>query len=214
MRVRLPHAFVGALCLGFALANLGRLPLFPALLSAGVLAALALCSGYAFFRRTAAAAAVVTVAWTWGSVRLAQLDHSVLAARIGTFERALVEVEEPPRPGSFDQRMRARVLRWGTLRRDEPVLLELPLGRSPPQGARLELLGELRAPPGPSNGFDEAKWLRRQGIHAVLRGQAWRVVGRRHGVSGLGDRVGRWLAGDTASGLTGERRDVIEAIVL
>jgi competence protein ComEC len=214
VRARLPHAFVGALCLGFALANLGRLPLFPALLSAGVLAALALCSGDVRFRRTAAAAAVVAVAWTWGSVRLAQLDHSVLAARIGTFERALVEVEEPPRPGSFDQRMRVRVLRWGTVRRDEPVLLELPLGRSPPQGARLELLGELRAPPGPSNGFDEAKWLRRQGIHAVLRGQAWRVVGRRHGVSGLGDRVGRWLAGDTASGLTGERRDVIEAIVL
>jgi ComEC/Rec2-related protein len=129
----------------------------PALLGAVVLAALALCFGDARFRRPAAAAAVVAVAWAWGGVRLAQLDHSVLQARIGTFERALVEVEEPPRSGSFDQRMRVRVLRWGTLRTHEPVLL---------------------------------------------------------GVSGLGDRVGRWLAGDTASGLTGERRDVIEAIVL
>jgi competence protein ComEC len=198
----------GALCLGFALANVARVPMFPALLAGAVLAVVAVS------RRAAVALALLAVAWGWGSARLAQLDHSVLASRIGTFERALVEVEEPPRPGSFDQRMRVRVLRWGTLRTHEPALLELPLGRSPPQGARLDLLGELRAPPGPSNGFDEAKWLRRQGIHAVLRGEAWRVVGRRGGVSGLGDRVGRWLAGDTASSLTGERRDVIEAIVL
>ena len=93
-------------------------------------------------------------------------------------------------------------------------MLELPLGRAPPQGARLELEGELRAPPGPSNGFDEARWLRRQGIHAVLRGQAWHVVGRRGGVFGAGDGIGRWLARDSAPGLTGDRRDVIEAIVL
>jgi competence protein ComEC len=48
----------------------------------------------------------------------------------------------------------------------------------------------------------------------VLEGQSWRIVGRRGGISGFGDRVGRWLAGDTAKGLSGERRDVIEAIVL
>jgi competence protein ComEC len=159
-------------------------------------------------------AAVIAVGWGWGSVRLGQLDHSVLAEQIGSAERAVVEVEEPPRAGSFDQRMRAVVLRWGTLRPHEPVLLQLPLGRAPPEGARVELIGELRAPPGPSNGFDEAKWLRRQGIHAVLRAQTWRVVRRRGGVSGVGDRVGRWLAGDIAPGLKGERRDVIEAIVL
>jgi competence protein ComEC len=211
---RLPHAVVGALCLGFALANLGHLAVFPAFLVAALLGAVGLAVGDARYRSTAAAAALVALAWGWGSVRLSQLDHSVLASRIGTFEPAVVEVEEPPRPGSFDQRMRARVLRWGTLRTHEPVLLELPLGRAPPQGARLKLLGGLRAPPGPSTGFDEAKWLRRQGIHAVLRGQSWHVVGRRGGVPGAGDSVGRWLAGDSAPGLDGERRDVIEAIVL
>ena len=83
-----------------------------------------------------------------------------------------------------------------------------------PRAPILALVGQLRAPPGPSNGFDEAKWLRRQGIHAVLRGQSWRIVGRRGGVSGVGDRVGRWLEGDSAPGLQGERREVIEAIVL
>jgi competence protein ComEC len=212
--LRLPHALVGALVLGFALANLDRVGLLQALSAAGLVGVLGIVAAEGRLRRALFLAAVVSTASAWGSVRLAQLDHSVLASRIGTAERAVVEVTEPARQGTFDQRMRAVVLRWGTLRLHEPVLLQLPLGRSPPEGARLELIGDLRAPPGPSNGFDEAKWLRRQGIHAVLQGQAWRIIGRRGGVSGLGDRVGSWLAGDAVLGLKGDRRDVIEAIVL
>jgi competence protein ComEC len=211
---RVPHAFVGALAAGFALADLSRLGMLHALLAAALLGAFGVVATEARARWAVLASAAVTLAWGWGSLRLAQLDHSMLASRIGTAERAVVEVEEQPRPGSFDQRMRAVVLRWGSLHLHEPVLLQLPLGRSPPQGARLALVGELHAPPGPSNGFDEAKWLRRQGIHAVLHGQEWRIVGRRGGVAGLGDRVGRWLAGDVAPGVSGERRDVVEAIVL
>ncbi len=214
MTARLPHAFVGALCLGFALANLGRLTLSHALPAAVLLGGLGIAAAAGRLRWAMLASAVVAAAWGWGSLRLAELDRSVLASRIGTAERAVVEVEEPARAGQFDQRMRAVVLHWGPLRLHEPVLLQLPLGRSPPQGARLALIGELRAPPGPSNGLDEAKWLRRQGIHAVLRGQEWRIVARRGGVSGIGDRVGRWLSADTTPGLRGEQRDVIEAIVL
>jgi competence protein ComEC len=212
--IRLPHALVGALCIGFALANLVRLPTLPTLGAAGALGGLGLATGDERFRRPALGVALVAVAWAWGSMRLGELDRSALASRIGTFEPALVEVEEAPRPGTFDQRMRGVVLRWGTVQLHEPVLLELPLGRSPPLGARLRLLGQLRAPSGPSSGLDEATWLRRQGIHAVLQVQTWHVIGRRGGLSGVGDRVGRWLAGDSASGLSGERRDVIEAIVL
>jgi len=212
--LRLPHAFVGALCLGFSLANLAHPALVPALGVAIALASISVAIGAPRLRAAVLASAVVAAAWGWGSLRLAQLDDSVLVPRIGTVERAVVEVDEPARLGTFDQRMKALVLRWGNLRVHEPVLLELPLGRSPPQGARLRLIGELKAPPGPSNGFDEAKWLRRQGIHTVLRGQSWRLVGRRSGISGVGDYVGRWLGGDTTPGLSGERRDVIEAIVL
>jgi competence protein ComEC len=213
--IRLPHALVGGLCVGCALANAAHVSLLPAVLAAGVVAALAASLGDAQARCVAAAVAVAVAGWGWGSLRLAQLDRSALVPRIGTVERAVVELEEPPRAGSFDQRMRAVVLRWGTLRRHEAVYLELPLGRSPPQGARIALLGELRAPTGPSNGFDEATWLRRQGIHVVLRAKSrWRIVGRRGGVYGIGDRVERWLAGDSAVGLSGERRNLIEAIVL
>jgi competence protein ComEC len=214
VNVRIPHALVGAFCVGCAAADLARVPAFAVFLVAAAIAAVGVGAGDARLRWPAAAAAVAIVAWGWGSHRLAQLDRSVLAPRIGTFEQAVVEIEEPPRAGAFDQRMRALVVRWGTLRTHEPVLLELPLGRAPRQGARLKLEGEMRAPPGPSNGFDEARWLRRQGVHAVLRGQAWRVVGRRGGVFGVGDGIGRWLARDSAPGLTGDRRDVIEAIVL
>jgi competence protein ComEC len=212
--VRLPHAFVGALVLGFALANVGHVTPVHALVGAGLLGALALSVRGTHVRCALLASALVALAWAWGSLRLSELDRSALASRVGTAEQAVVEVAEPPRPGSFDERMRAVVLRWGALRLHEPVLLELPLGRAPPQGAILGLVGELRAPPGPANGFDEATWLRRQGIHAVLRGQSWRISGRRGGVAGLGDRVGRWLSTDATPGLQGERRDLIEAIVL
>src|SRR5262249_49089936 len=128
----------------------------------------------------AAAVAVALGGWAWGSARLAELDRSMLVSRIGTVEHAVVEVDEPPKTGSFDQRARAVLLRWGPLRPREPVYLELPLGRAPPQGADISLLGQLRTPTGPSkdtpNGFDQATWLRRQGIHVVLRAKGpWRV---------------------------------------
>ena len=111
MTLRLPQALVGALCLGFALANLARPPLVPTLVVVAALAALGLAASGSHLRTAALASAVVAVAWGWGSVRLAQLDHSVLASRIGTAEWARVEVEEPPRVGSFDQRMKALALR-------------------------------------------------------------------------------------------------------
>src|SRR4051794_30366565 len=201
---------MAAACVGCALANATRVPVVAALagLAAGVFAFLL---SEPRFRGGAAVVAILLGGWTWGSARLNTLDRSVLVSRIGTVERAVVEVDEPPKAGSFDQRARAVLLRWGTSKPGEPVYLELPLGRSPQQGAEISLVAELRAPTGPSNGFDQATWLRRQGIHVVLRAKGpWRIVGRRGGIYGLGDRVERWLAGDSSRGLSGERQSVVE----
>jgi competence protein ComEC len=214
VNVRAPHALGSALCLGLAAATVMRVGLLTAVLIAAAVLALALAATSRPAALALAGLGVAVAGWGFGSFRLAAIDHSVLAPRIGTAERAVVEVVEPPRSGSFELRMRAVVLRWRELRPHEPVLLELPLGRAPPQGARLSLIGQLRAPRGASHGFDERQWLRRHGIHAVLRGQKWRIVGRRGGLAGGADRLHAWLAGASVPGLGGVRRGVIEGVVL
>lgn len=214
MTLRVPHALGCALCLGLAAATVGRVALVPAMLVAAGSVALASAAPWPQGALALAALGIAVAGWGFGSARLAAIDHSELASRIGTAEHAVVEVEEPPRRGSFELRMRAVVLRWRELRAREPVLLELPLGRSPPQGARLALLGRLVPPRGPSHGFDERAWLRHHGIHAVLRAQEWRVVGRRGGIVGVADRLHTWLAGASVAGIGGVRRGVIEGVVL
>jgi predicted membrane metal-binding protein len=207
--LRAPYVLATALCGGLAGATVLRATAAPAVVLLG-LAAL----GGARAPLGAAACALALAGWWWGSERLRMLDRSALAPRIGTAERATVELEEPPRPGRFETRVRALVVRWGGLRPREPVLLELPPGRAPPQGARLSVLGQLRAPRGPAHGFDERAWLRRHGVHVVLRVDAWRRVGSRGGLGGVADRLHAWLARDGAPGLRGERRGVIEGVVL
>jgi competence protein ComEC len=165
-------------------------------------------------RPPAVALALLVAAWAWGGARLDAIDRSPLRPLAGTSELALVEVTAPARPSRFSLRVTARVLRFGRLRPHEPVLLELPPGRAPPLGARIRLVGELEPPRGPANGFDEATWLRRHGIHVVLRGERWRVVGRRGGLFGLADRLHRALGSAAAVGLRGQRRALVEGVVL
>lgn len=212
--MRAPHTLGCALCVGLAGATVARIGLLTAVLIAAALVALAPAASSRTVALALGGLGLAAAGWGFGSMRLAAVDHSVLAPLVGTAERGVVEVVEPARTGSFELRMRAVVLRWRELRPREPVLLELPLGRSPPQGARLSLIGQLRAPRGPSNGFDERQWLRRHGIHAVLRAQEWRIVGRRGGLAGVADRLHAWLAGASAPGLGGVRRGVIEGVVL
>jgi competence protein ComEC len=207
MTVRGSYVLASSLCCGLAAATMVRIAVLPAVLLLALAAVL----------RAPLAAGVcvlVVLGWWWGSERVHALDRSALASRVGTAARAVVELEEPPRPGLFETRVRALVVRWGGRRLHEPVLLELPEGPAPPQGARLSVLGVLRAPRGPSNGFDERAWLRRHGVHAVLRADAWRRIGRRGGLGGIADRLHAWLARDGAPGLKGERRGVIEGVVL
>ncbi len=170
--------------------------------------------GLASERRLLVAATLLVTGWYWGSLRLDAIDQSPLSPRVGTAERTRVVVTAEPRRGRFDVRAPAVVLRFGTLHVREPALLRLPLQRPPPQGAVLDGIGRLTPPRPASNGFDERKWLRRHGMHVVLRLDAWRVVGHRAGLGGLADRLRAWLAGSVARGLHGERAAVLEGVVL
>jgi competence protein ComEC len=138
----------------------------------------------------------------------------VLLGRVDTSERTRVIVTAPARRSRFELRVPGQVRRFGRLGLRESVLLELPLGRAPPQGAILEAVTTVRLPRPPKNGFDERTWLRRHGIHVVLRADRWRQVGRRGGLGGVADRLRAALAGSIAPGLSGERRGIVEGVVL
>jgi ComEC/Rec2-related protein len=205
-----PHSLLASLCLGIALANLVRLPLLAAVACLAVIV-FAAPSG----RPVATIACLLAVlGWWWGSARVDRLDESALRPEVGRAETTLVVVTGQPRRGRFDLKMPVRVRRFGLLAVDEPAQLELPLGRAPPQGAILEVRAEAKLPHGPRHGFDERTWLRRRGMHVVLAGDRWRLVGHRHGLGGLGDRLRAWLAGSVAGGLHGERRGVLLGVVL
>ena len=205
-----PHSLLASLCLGIALANLVRLP---TLVTIGCAAAIGLAARS--WRAVGTIACLLAVAgWWWGSARLERLDHSALRAEVGRAGRALVIVTAAPRRGRFDLKMPVRVRRFGLVALDEPAQLELPLGRAPPQGGILEVRAEAKLPRGPSHGFDEQTWLRRHGIHVVLAGDSWRLVGHRRGLGGFGDRLRGWLANSVAGELHGERRGVLLGVVL
>ena len=150
----------------------------------------------------------------WGSVRLDALDRSVLAKEIGRTAPTVAVVTGPARRGLFALRVPAVVERFDRDRVREPVLLELPLGRSPPQGARLALVASLERPRPSTDGFDEREWLRRRGVHVVAEAHSWRIVGRRGGLAGLGDRLRAHVGASIAPALGGERRAVVAGIVL
>jgi competence protein ComEC len=196
--MRRSYVLAGALAGGLAAPTAVRFAVEPALLVA-TLATL--------WPRAGLAILLALGGWWWGSERLRALDHSALAAQIGTAGTALVDLKEPPRRGSFTVRVRAVVVRWSGTRLHEAVQLELPTTRAPPpQGARLRVLGTLRAP-----ADYERTWLRRHGVHVVLRASSVRVVRLR---GGLADRLHAWLAHASTPGLTGERRAVLEGVVL
>ena len=211
LRERPIHSACAALCVGLALVNLMRASV---LLVGFALLSLAFFAAAHVDLRLLTVVGLAVVGWCWGSARLERLDHSPLSTRIGTADRTLVVVTAEPRRGRFDLRAPGLVLRFGRLEPHEPVLLRLPLGRSPPQGAILDALGELKPPRPATNGYDERAWLRRHGVHAVLRVDTWRIVGRRSGLGGVSDRLRAWLAGSVARGLHGERAAVLAGVVL
>ena len=147
-------------------------------------------------------------------MRLEALDASLLEPELGRSAAVTVVVTGPVRRSTFALRIPADVRRFDGRSLREKVLLELPLGRSPPQGAILELRATVAAPRGPENGFDERGWLARRGVHVVLHGRDWRLVGRRGGIGGVSDRLRAHVARAIAPALEGERHAVLAGIVL
>jgi ComEC/Rec2-related protein len=196
--VRRSYVLAGSLAAGLAAAVAGRFALVPAV--AALAAALA-------WPRAVLPCALALTGWWWGSVRLHALDASRLRPLVGTGGIGVVDLKEPPRIGRFDVRVRGVARHWNELRPNEPVLLELARTRAPPpQGARLRVIGTLRTPPD-----YERTWLRRHGVHVVVRVSSLRVLRLR---GGLADRLHAWLARGATPGLAGERRGVVEGVVL
>jgi competence protein ComEC len=208
-----PHVLAASLCAGLATATVVRAgrPVV-ALIAAGAACVAVVVVGLARFACLALALVLAGV-W-WGSVRLDALDRSVLVAHAGETARVRAVVTGPARRSRFQVRVPAQVRRLDRVALREAVLLELPRGRSPPQGAVIETIAKLERPRPPEDGFDEAGYLKRRGVHVVLKGGVWREVGRRGGIAGLADRLRAYMARTLAPGLRGERRAVLAGIVL
>ena len=208
-----PALLAGSACAGLALSNW----ITPSLLvlgACGLAAAAGLAALEGNARAVALAIALVTVGVWWGSLRLDALGESVLARELGESGPAELVVTGPARPTPWAVRVPAEVrgFRGEPLR--ERVLLVLPVGRSPPRGANLETVARITEPRPATGGFDERAWLARQGVHVVLRGSAWRQVGRRGGIQGFGDRLRDRIERALSRGSGGVRRALVLGVVL
>ena len=210
-----PTLLVAAACCGLALANLWR-PSATALAAALVLLAAAGVVADGGARIALLAAGLLVAGLWWGTLRLDALAASPLGAEVGHSGRAVVAVTGPERRGRFELRVPAEIRSFRGLPVRQRVQLQLPLGRAPPQGALLELRVRVARPREAVDGvgFDERAWLARRGVHVVLEGRSWRVIGRRGGVGGVADRIRAHVDGALRRGLDGERHAVVAGVVL
>ncbi len=213
-RVPPVHLLAGSLCVGLALA------LLPGGAHAGfLLAALGLAAGVPAAGRLRVpllAGSLLLAGFWWGGVRLQALDRSVLETEMGHAAPARVEVTGPARRGEFEVRVPVRVLRFGGRSLRERARLDLPPGAAPPQGAVLDVVATVTRPrePEKDGDFDEASYLRRQGVHVILRADAARAVGRRGGLGAVADRLRGGVERSLEAVPPGERRAVLAGVVL
>ncbi len=214
LRIPAPHLLVGALCAGFAVSLVVRLDAVLLPLAAVGLALLGVASERA--RAAWLALSFLLVGLWWGGLRLAALDESRLDSAFGQTALSELEVTGPARASSVALRVPVRVRRWDGVSIDEVSRLQLPLGRAPPQGSVLEVVASAQEPRPADDDetFDEREYLKRQGVHAILRGDSFRIVGERGGLGGFADRLRAAVARTMAPGLTGERKAIVAGIVL
>jgi competence protein ComEC len=213
-RVPAAHLLAASVCAGLALALVFRGAHAGLLLIAGSAATGSLAANRA--RVPLLACALLLAGLWWGGVRLEGLDRSLLEAEIGRAGLSRVEVTGPGRRSEFSLQVPVRVRRFGQLALDERARLELPPEPAPPQGALLEVLATVHAPREPEHegDFDEVGYLAHQGVHVVLHADRFRVVGRRGGVGGLGDRLREGVSTSLETVPAGERRAVLAGVVL
>ena len=141
-----PYVLAGAACVGLAASN-GVRGRGLAVVAVALLAAARLrvrgradrTGGVALGRARASAAG-------GGAARASTLSTRACSLpRVGEAAPALAVVTGPARGGEFDLRVPATLTRFGAVGLREPVMLDLPVGRSPPQGAIIALRGT--APP-------------------------------------------------------------------
>ncbi len=209
-----PAALLAALALGLSAANWLSLPRLAGV-AAAVAAAAATIRLPPHWRLVFASGALTAAGLWWGGLRLHELNRSILVSRIGQPAGVKVVVTGAAARSPFAVRVVGEVRRFDGVDLRERVLLELPAGRAPPQGAVLELRARPVAPRGPETGFDERGWLARRGIHVVLHASgSWHIVGRRGGIGGVGDRLRTEIAKALALGTDGERRSLVTGVVL
>jgi competence protein ComEC len=138
------------------------------------------------------------------SVHLNALAQDPLAPQIDQQVRGRAVITGQVTRGQWDQRAIARFDGADVLLRAAAEL---------ETGAIVELAGRLRAPRGPTDGFDERTWLARQGVHEVLRARAVTIVGRRAGIWGAIDGVRR-SARDALRVAGGDGEAVADGVVL
>jgi ComEC/Rec2-related protein len=196
--LNLLYVNLAALAAGLALAVGARFAILPACVAVAAVACIE--------PRLALACALAAGGWWWGTHRVHALARSTLSHEVDRAGIVVAHVTEPPRRGRYDVRVRADVIRWRGVSLHEPVLMKLPASRAPPQGATISALATVRSP-----ADYERTWLRRHGVHVVLRASSVRVLRLR---GGLADRLHAWLARASTPGLAGERRAVLEGVVL
>ncbi len=210
-----PALLVGSACAGLVLAVWVSLDAMAACaLVVVALVAVGALDGPA--RVAALGVALAAVGLWWGSLRMDALERSVLSSEVGESGSAEIVTTAAARRTSWSTRVLAttREFRGASVR--ERVLLILPVGRSPPRGAILRATVRVLEPRRAEveGEFDERRWLRRQGIHVVLRATAWSQIGRRGGITGVGDDVRDRVERAVSRGTSGVRRAIVLGVVL
>jgi competence protein ComEC len=214
-QVPAPHLAAGGFCAGLSLALAARAP--AAWLAAAALALVAVAAIVPRRRVELVALGLVAGGWWLASVRLEDMNRSLLVAAVGQAAPARLEVTGPARTSQFTTRVPVRVKALWRQRLNEPSQLELPAKiRAPPQGALIETVVSVRLPrpKDEASGYDEEAYLRHKGAHVALSAERYRIVGRRGGLAGVADRARAALARSIAPGLEGERRALVAGFVL